>query len=74
MTPDRKDLIKSHEIHHGKGRSNVSSSFEYHTSDRTIHLGFTLILKENTLGGGQGPPTSLSLSPTSREDLRFDGY
>ncbi|GFX81494.1 uncharacterized protein TNCV_4509011 [Trichonephila clavipes] len=25
-------------------------------------------------GDGQGPPTSLSLPPTSREDLRFDGF
>ncbi|GFX04610.1 uncharacterized protein TNCV_901381 [Trichonephila clavipes] len=24
--------------------------------------------------GGQGPPTSLPLPPTSREDLRLDGY
>ncbi|GFW72560.1 uncharacterized protein TNCV_3797881 [Trichonephila clavipes] len=24
--------------------------------------------------GGQGPPTSLNLSPTSREDLQLDGY
>ncbi|GFW88801.1 hypothetical protein TNCV_4972941 [Trichonephila clavipes] len=26
------------------------------------------------LGGGQSPPTSLSLPPTSQEDSRFDGY
>ncbi|GFY02827.1 hypothetical protein TNCV_3507071 [Trichonephila clavipes] len=25
-------------------------------------------------GGGQGPPTSLPLPPTTREDLRLDGY
>ncbi|GFT98299.1 hypothetical protein TNCV_2903961 [Trichonephila clavipes] len=24
--------------------------------------------------GGQGPPTSLHLPPTTREDLRLDGY
>ncbi|GFW90868.1 uncharacterized protein TNCV_2418611 [Trichonephila clavipes] len=25
-------------------------------------------------GGGQGPPMSLPLQPTTREDLRLDGY
>ncbi|GFU82529.1 uncharacterized protein TNCV_3629951 [Trichonephila clavipes] len=31
-------------------------------------------LRENTLEGGQRPPNSLPLPPTSREDLRLDGY
>ncbi|GFX28463.1 uncharacterized protein TNCV_1152721 [Trichonephila clavipes] len=50
----------------------VSLSFEHHAGDSTILLGFTPILRENTLGCGQGPPTSLP--PTSRKDLRLDGY
>ncbi|GFW53823.1 hypothetical protein TNCV_3939171 [Trichonephila clavipes] len=29
---------------------------------------------ENTLGGGQGHSTSISLPPNSREDLWLDGY
>ncbi|GFX06771.1 uncharacterized protein TNCV_3113591 [Trichonephila clavipes] len=29
---------------------------------------------ENTLGGGQRPPTTLPRPPTSREDLQLDGY
>ncbi|GFX36654.1 uncharacterized protein TNCV_580331 [Trichonephila clavipes] len=51
----------------------VSRSFEHHTGDRTIWLGFTQILREHP-GGGQGNPTYLPLPPTSREDLRLDGY
>ncbi|GFW71326.1 hypothetical protein TNCV_537441 [Trichonephila clavipes] len=47
------------------------SSFEYHTGDNTIWLGYIPILVDNTLGGGQGSP-NLHLPPTSREDLRFD--
>ncbi|GFX00054.1 uncharacterized protein TNCV_3080501 [Trichonephila clavipes] len=33
----------------------------------------TPISRENTWGG-QGPPTSLPRPPTTREDLRLDGY
>ncbi|GFT41906.1 uncharacterized protein TNCV_1667561 [Trichonephila clavipes] len=52
----------------------VGRSLERYTSDSTMSLGSTPILRENTLGEGQGPPTSLPLPPTLREDLRLDGY
>ncbi|GFU53394.1 hypothetical protein TNCV_4421721 [Trichonephila clavipes] len=51
----------------------VSRSFEHHTGDSTIWLVSTPILMEDTWGG-QGPPTPLPLLPTTREDLRLDGY
>ncbi|GFY27307.1 hypothetical protein TNCV_2069271 [Trichonephila clavipes] len=38
-----------------------------------IWLGSTPILREH-FGGCQGPPTSLSLPPCSREDLQIDNY
>ncbi|GFW58885.1 uncharacterized protein TNCV_4047231 [Trichonephila clavipes] len=31
-------------------------------------------LETENPGGGQGPPTSFPLPPTTREDLRLDGY
>ncbi|PRD36099.1 UNVERIFIED_CONTAM: hypothetical protein NCL1_09697 [Trichonephila clavipes] len=52
----------------------VSCSFEHHTGDSTIWLDSTPILRENTLEGSQRPLTCLPLPPTSREDLRLDGY
>ncbi|GFX90999.1 amiloride-sensitive sodium channel subunit beta [Trichonephila clavipes] len=49
----------------------VSRSFEYHTDDLTrSHPNF----EGEHPRGGQGPPTSLLLQPTSREGLRLDGY
>ncbi|GFX44201.1 uncharacterized protein TNCV_4119971 [Trichonephila clavipes] len=51
----------------------VSRSFEHHTGDSTIYLGFTPILRGNTLGNVQGPTTSYPLPPISREDLLLDG-
>ncbi|GFX73628.1 uncharacterized protein TNCV_1263971 [Trichonephila clavipes] len=51
----------------------VSCSFEHHTSVSTIWLVSTPILRENTIEG-QRPTASLPLLPTSREDLRLDGY
>ncbi|GFX79210.1 uncharacterized protein TNCV_4747941 [Trichonephila clavipes] len=53
-----------------KGRPVVIRSFQHHTSDTTIWLVCTPILT----WGGQGPPTCLPFPPTSREDLRLDGY
>ncbi|GFW73609.1 uncharacterized protein TNCV_1540641 [Trichonephila clavipes] len=47
---------------------------EHHTCDITIWLGSTPILRKNTLGGSQEPPTSLPLPPATREDLWLDGY
>ncbi|GFX73925.1 uncharacterized protein TNCV_397361 [Trichonephila clavipes] len=32
------------------------------------------VAEEENPGGGQGPPTSVPLPPTTREDLRLDGY
>ncbi|GFV56045.1 uncharacterized protein TNCV_2266311 [Trichonephila clavipes] len=46
----------------------VSRNFEQHTNDSTSRLGSTPALRENTLGVVKGLP------PTSREDLRLDGY
>ncbi|GFW80526.1 ilGF domain-containing protein [Trichonephila clavipes] len=51
----------------------VSLSFEHHEGDSTILLNSTPVLRENTLGCS-GSPISLLLPPTSREDLRIDGY
>ncbi|GFW07730.1 hypothetical protein TNCV_3918631 [Trichonephila clavipes] len=51
----------------------VSCSFEHHAGDNTIWLGSTPI-SERTSGGGQRPPNSLPLPPTSRENLQLDGY
>ncbi|GFV09575.1 uncharacterized protein TNCV_3159721 [Trichonephila clavipes] len=52
----------------------VGRSLEHHAGDSTIYLGSTPILRENTLREGQGPPSSLSHPPTSREDSRLNGY
>ncbi|GFT64842.1 uncharacterized protein TNCV_2256721 [Trichonephila clavipes] len=53
----------------------VSFSFEHHAGDRVTFARFHPNLEGENPGGGQGPPTSLSLSPTTtREDLRFEGY
>ncbi|GFW88612.1 hypothetical protein TNCV_828811 [Trichonephila clavipes] len=49
----------------------VMRSLEHQADDSTIYLDSTPILRENTLG--EGPPTSLPLPPTLREDLRVDG-
>ncbi|GFU85058.1 hypothetical protein TNCV_1553211 [Trichonephila clavipes] len=70
-----KGQITAHEIHHGKGLLTpvLNRSFEHHTGDRTLYLGSTPILRENTLEEGQGPPNSHPLQLTSREDLRVDG-
>ncbi|GFV98620.1 uncharacterized protein TNCV_1453061 [Trichonephila clavipes] len=51
----------------------VSLSFEHHAGDSTILLGSTPIYREQTRGWS-GPPTSLPLPPTTREDMRLDGY
>ncbi|GFS58943.1 uncharacterized protein TNCV_68701 [Trichonephila clavipes] len=51
----------------------VSCNFEHHAGDSTIGLGSKPNLGR-TFGGGQRPPTSLPLPPTSREDLQLDGY
>ncbi|GFU89376.1 uncharacterized protein TNCV_1783581 [Trichonephila clavipes] len=57
-----------------KGHSLVvSHSFEHHTGDSTMWLISTPILREGTWGG-QVPITSLPPRPTTREDLRLDGY
>ncbi|GFY22762.1 hypothetical protein TNCV_2180231 [Trichonephila clavipes] len=52
----------------------VSHSFERYTCDTTIYLGFTPILRENTLEVVSDLPSLCSLPPTLREDLRLDGY
>ncbi|GFY27280.1 hypothetical protein TNCV_2069001 [Trichonephila clavipes] len=49
-------------------------SFEHHAGDSTTFAWFHPNLERENPGGDQGPPTSLPLPPTSREDLRFDGY
>ncbi|GFU33074.1 uncharacterized protein TNCV_4156311 [Trichonephila clavipes] len=51
----------------------VNHSFEHQSGDNTIWLNSTPILKK-TLWRWLGPPNSLPLPPTLREDLRFDGY
>ncbi|GFX87920.1 uncharacterized protein TNCV_4373851 [Trichonephila clavipes] len=48
-------------------------SFEHHTGDSTIWLRSTLILRKNTLEVVRDLPPLLLL-PTSRQDLRLDGY
>ncbi|GFU12224.1 hypothetical protein TNCV_4600321 [Trichonephila clavipes] len=52
--------------------SVISSITHTYTGGITIWLDSTPSLKKNTLD--QEPPTSPSLPPTSREDLRIDGY
>ncbi|GFU40705.1 uncharacterized protein TNCV_3230701 [Trichonephila clavipes] len=54
----------------------VIRSFEHHAGDSTFlarfHPNFDVV---RTLGGGgQGPPASLSLPATTREDSGLDGY
>ncbi|GFV81152.1 uncharacterized protein TNCV_3742131 [Trichonephila clavipes] len=68
--------IEAHEVHLGKGLDCtpvVCRRLEYHAGDGTILLSCPPILREHP-GGGQGPPTSLPLPPTTREDLRRDSY
>ncbi|GFT68496.1 uncharacterized protein TNCV_1896931 [Trichonephila clavipes] len=70
------DWIKACEIHHGKGANCtpvVIHSFE-HQGHSTIWLGSTPIFEGKHPGGGHRPPTSVSLRPASRENLRPDGY
>ncbi|GFX51850.1 hypothetical protein TNCV_5015521 [Trichonephila clavipes] len=62
--------MEAHEIHNRKGL-HVPLSLAVAMS--TIKLGSTLILRENTLGEGHRPSTSLPHPRTSREDLRLDG-
>ncbi|GFV11725.1 uncharacterized protein TNCV_977141 [Trichonephila clavipes] len=49
-----------------------SCSFEHQV--KYVLARFHPNFKGEHLGVGQGPPTSLPLSPTSQEDLRLDGY
>ncbi|GFS87378.1 uncharacterized protein TNCV_422491 [Trichonephila clavipes] len=55
-----------------KYRGENAFSFEHHAGDGTIWLHPNL--EGENPGGGQGPPTSLPFPPTTREDLRLDGY
>ncbi|GFU95338.1 hypothetical protein TNCV_4309371 [Trichonephila clavipes] len=46
----------------------------YCANDPNIHSLYHPNLEGENPGGGQGPPISLPLPPTTREDLRLDGY
>ncbi|GFT25950.1 hypothetical protein TNCV_2807891 [Trichonephila clavipes] len=52
----------------------VSRSFEYHAGDSTFWLGFTPILRENTLGVGRRLPPLFPFHQPKRGDLRLDRY
>ncbi|GFV58873.1 uncharacterized protein TNCV_4132351 [Trichonephila clavipes] len=52
----------------------VNRSFVHYPCDSTIWLVSTPVLRENTLGRDQGSPNYLPLPPTTREDLRLNGY
>ncbi|GFX20648.1 hypothetical protein TNCV_4269801 [Trichonephila clavipes] len=66
MPPDRQGQIEAHGIHHGNGLDCMSAiirSFEHHSGNSTIWLGFTPILRENTLGVVRNlPPPSINLT------------
>ncbi|GFX30614.1 trimethyllysine dioxygenase, mitochondrial [Trichonephila clavipes] len=53
-----------------RARLYVCRSLEHHAGDSAIWL----VFHPNTPGCGQRPPNSLPLPPTSREELRLDGY
>ncbi|GFV46669.1 hypothetical protein TNCV_3544851 [Trichonephila clavipes] len=76
MPPDL-DLIPTHEVHHGK-RLVERLSLAVDLSNIQVTVRFSSVspqFRGKTLrGGGQGPPSSLPLPSTSREDLRVDGY
>ncbi|GFW89316.1 uncharacterized protein TNCV_3966061 [Trichonephila clavipes] len=55
-----------------KRQRSIPLSFEHHIGDSTIWLVSTPF--EEDTWGGQGPPTSLPLPPTTREDLWLDCY
>ncbi|GFV39126.1 hypothetical protein TNCV_107011 [Trichonephila clavipes] len=68
--------MEAQEIHRGKRlncRPVVSRSLEHHAGDSTIWLLFHPNF-ERTSWSDQEPLISLPLPPTSREELRFDGY
>ncbi|GFU68363.1 hypothetical protein TNCV_3077511 [Trichonephila clavipes] len=65
--------------HHWKAAKSPGLSLQFRSSSalqtalaslRSSHLGGMTFMQ----GGGQRPPTSLPLPPTSREDLRLDSY
>ncbi|GFT70367.1 hypothetical protein TNCV_2658141 [Trichonephila clavipes] len=74
MPPVRQCQIKAHEIHRGRGL-DVSLSLAAALSTIKVAVRFGSVLPQ-FFGrkGVQGPPSSLTLPPTSREDMRPDGY
>ncbi|GFV22619.1 hypothetical protein TNCV_2078101 [Trichonephila clavipes] len=72
-----KGQIKVLEIHHGKRlrvTPIVSRSFEHHTGDKTILLGFTAILREIILEVVRSLPPLFLFHQPLREDLQLNGY
>ncbi|GFU58286.1 uncharacterized protein TNCV_3646251 [Trichonephila clavipes] len=52
----------------------IGLSFEHNAGDSTSLLGPSPNLEGEIHRGGQGPPTSLPLPPTSGEDLQLNRY
>ncbi|GFY10345.1 hypothetical protein TNCV_2630221 [Trichonephila clavipes] len=74
IPPDRQRRNQGPQNSSCKGLSDACRSFEHHTGDRTILTHSNPNFEGEHPGNGQGPPDSLPLPPTSREDLRLDGY
>ncbi|GFX06173.1 hypothetical protein TNCV_642191 [Trichonephila clavipes] len=76
MPPDRQCQIETHEIHHGKGLDcHLSLAVALKTTgDNMILARFQPNFKGEHPGGDQRSPTSFPVPPTSRSNLRLDGY
>ncbi|GFW38136.1 hypothetical protein TNCV_602121 [Trichonephila clavipes] len=75
MPPDRQCQIKAHEVDHGPIdcrliRLSIAIALSTAYDFARFHSNF----EEEYPGTGQVPSTTLPLPPTSREDLRLDGF
>ncbi|GFU67911.1 BTB domain-containing protein [Trichonephila clavipes] len=63
------ELFSCNEIGARRAKCNVGRTHEHHTADSTMYLGSTPNLRENALGKGQGPPTSIFPATNHRRGI-----